>query len=226
LEGATRAPLRKRLAAEFAGTFALVAIGPGAAAATGGDPSFVRLCLVATVFGAVVAGSILAFGRASGSHINPAVTLASAVREQRLDAAAASYIVIQVVAGLAAGGALLLVFRPGPGSAQLGSTSLSATVSPVVGLALEFAGTFVLATVALSASKVFPSIAEQAAAVGLTLIVLIVLIGPSTGASFNPVRSLGPAAAAAYAENLWIYVAGPLAGGALAGLLARPRLSS
>lgn len=53
-------------------------------------------------------------------------------------------------------------------------------------------------------------------AIGATLCFLIAIFGPISGASFNPVRSIAPACIAGSFDFLWIYVAGPMAGGALA----------
>jgi len=54
--------------------------------------------------------------------------------------------------------------------------------------------------------------------VGATLFLLILLIGPLTGASFNPARSLGPSLFSGYFRNQIVYYVGPLTGGLLAGL--------
>jgi len=209
------------MGAEFAGTFALVVVGPSAAAAFAGDHSFGALCFIAAVFGAVVGASILAFGWISGSHINPAVTVAHAVRDRKWDRAVALYVLVQMAAGLAAGACLTLFFRADGSSAHLGSTSLAAGVSATFGLALEIGGTFALALTALSVHRLFRPTIGHATMVGATLLLLIVLIAPLTGASFNPSRSAGPALASGYFDNLWVYLVGPLAGGTLAGAVAR-----
>jgi glycerol uptake facilitator-like aquaporin len=57
--------------------------------------------------------------------------------------------------------------------------------------------------------------------VGLTLFFLILLIGPMTGAGLNRARSLGPALASGYYQNLAVYFIGPIAGGSSAGLMFR-----
>lgn len=44
---------------------------------------------------------------------------------------------------------------------------------------------------------------------------------PLTGTSLNPARSLAPATVASYFADVWIYVAGPLAGALVAALVWR-----
>ena len=208
------------MTAEFVGTCALVTLGPGAAAVTAGDGTLLRLVFVAAVFGSVVAMAIVTIGRVSGANINPAVTLALALRDRRWSFQTVYYMGTQLAAGLAAGLLLAALLRPDASSGFLGATALGADVSPMAGVALEAAGTFVLAFVALHASRIAPSWGGQAAVVGVTLFVLIMVIAPFTGASFNPARSFGPAVASGFLENLGLYFAGPLIGGAAAGTAA------
>jgi glycerol uptake facilitator-like aquaporin len=54
-------------------------------------------------------------------------------------------------------------------------------------------------------------------AIGLTIVICALSGGPLTGASMNPARSLGPAlfAGGSALTSVWIYILGPLLGGAL-----------
>jgi glycerol uptake facilitator-like aquaporin len=61
----------------------------------------------------------------------------------------------------------------------------------------------------------------EATLIGSTLFVIILILGPLTNASLNPVRSLGPALASGHLTNLYVYWIGPLAGGLIAGLVFR-----
>jgi aquaporin NIP len=51
-----------------------------------------------------------------------------------------------------------------------------------------------------------------ALAVGATIGLEALVLGPITGAAMNPARSLAPALAASDWTNLWIYLIGPVAG--------------
>jgi len=164
---------------------------------------------------------IVIFGKRSGANINPAVTLACAsagVSEWKMFFPYAGF---QVIGGLLAGLTLKMVFGSLAPSAYLGSTKLAFGVSPVEGTALEIIGTFLLAMSALSASSFVKATPRQALMVGGTLSVLILFIGPLTGASFNPARSLGPSLFSGYFDSQLVYWVGPLLGGGGAGLLFR-----
>ena len=66
---------RKRFTAELIGTFALVALGPGAVMVAGSTEAFGRAG-VALALGLVVTVVVASTAHISGAHISPAVTLA------------------------------------------------------------------------------------------------------------------------------------------------------
>jgi glycerol uptake facilitator protein len=202
------------------GTYVLVVIGPGSvvAVAQSGFAPTESLLVVALVFGAVVAGVIVLLGPMSGAIINPALTLASAAAGLLRKSMVIPYIAFQFAGALVAGLTLKVAFSGTHSASYLGSTRLALGISPVEGTAIEMAGTFVLALAALTASTFLNSRFAQALLVGSTLFVLIMVIGPLTGASFNPARSLGPSVFAGYFGNQLIYYVGPFIGGLLAGL--------
>src|SRR5260370_781951 len=55
--------------------------------------------------------------------------------------------------------------------------------------------------------------------IGLPVTLGILVIAPFTGGAMNPARAFGPALASNHWTNWGVYWIGPLAGGALAGLL-------
>jgi glycerol uptake facilitator-like aquaporin len=97
---------------------------------------------------------------------------------------------------------------------------------PGIGFLCEAIGTFLFLIVIFGAAVDGRTAGNLAGlAIGLALAGLILFFGPLTGASFNPARSFGPAIAlggkftAAHWTNFWIYIAAPLTGGVLAGLI-------
>jgi glycerol uptake facilitator-like aquaporin len=181
----------------------------------------VALLLVALTFGGTVGAIILLLGEHSGAVINPALTLAAASARLLKANLVFPYITFQIAGGILAGLTLRLLFSPFGDSTSLGSTKLATSINPMTGLAFETLGTFVLAISALAATAWVSRAKVQALVVGGTLAILILFIGPLTGAGFNPARSLGPALASDYFSNLYVYVVGPVVGAMLAGLLFR-----
>jgi glycerol uptake facilitator-like aquaporin len=212
---------KKQCTSELLGTYLLVFLGPGSivAASLWGLPSLEALLFVAAVFGGTVASVILLLGRFSGAHINPAISVGSAVAGLLKRELFVPYLAFQVTGALLAGICLRIVFGSGGLAIHLGSTQLAVGMSPIEGVSLEIGGTFFLALSALIAASFVKSPAKQATLVGGTLFVLILLIGPLTGASFNPARSLGPALLSGYLSGQIIYYVGPIVGAACAGLM-------
>jgi len=212
--------LSTSLLAEFIGTFALIFIGAGAGALGIGG-----LVGVALAHGFVIVGFAYAYGHISGTHINPAVTL-GVWAAGKIDAArAVSYIVFQIVGGIA--GALVLRWVLGGTGTGLGMTQLQTlsvhdttiAITPVVGLVLEAILTFFLVNAVMNAGISGKATIPGGLAIGLTLAFCILMGGPLTGASLNPARSIGPAVATGDFTNLWVYLVGPALGGIVAGLL-------
>lgn len=215
--------LSSALTAEFIGTFALVFIGAGAGAlGTGG------LVGVALAHGLTLACFVYAYGHLSGMHVNPAVTfgawLAGAIDARR----ALSYWAFQIAGGIAAAVALRWVLGGVVGG--LGATTIAgrfvvggATVSVTAGAAfvVEAILTFFLVNTVLHCAIGGRAGNLNGLAIGFTLAFAILMGGPLTGASLNPARTLGPAVVTGNFADLWVYLAGPLAGGALAALLYR-----
>jgi aquaporin Z len=215
-----RADRTRRCLAEMLGTYLLVFLGPGSIVLVAylGFPAAGSLVFVAGVFGGTVAGVILLLGRFSGANINPAVTIGSTVAGTSRRGLLLPYLAFQASGAILAGLTLRAVFGNLASSASLGSTKLAAGISPTEGAALEVVGTFLLVASALVAGSFLTSPGRQAILVGGTLFLLILLIGPLTGGSFNPARSLGPSLFSGYFRDQLVYYVGPVLGGFCAGL--------
>jgi glycerol uptake facilitator-like aquaporin len=200
--------LRTRLIAEFVGTALLVGIGTAAVVATTGVGGG-RFVILAVAWFAAVTIPVFAFAFVSGSEINPVVTLALVLDGRRPPREAILYGLAQF-AGAFLGSALVgLAF----GSFEhLGATT-PADGNVVRTFLLEFAFTFalivtVLALVRAGAGRGRWRLTWPGAVVALSTF----LIGPWTGSSLNPARSIAPAILSSTYPDLWVYlVATPLA---------------
>ncbi len=207
--------LSPALVAEFVGTFALVFVGVGAGVV--GVGGFVG---VALAFGMVVVGLAYVYGPISGTHINPAVTVGMLLAKQIDSTRAAAYIVAQFLGGIVGALTLGFVLRGTPWAGNgLGVTQLAGGVSIGQGILLEALLTFFLVNAVLNAAASGKAGGQAGMAIGMTLIALILMGGPVTGASLNPARSLGPAVATGNFHDLWVYFVGPILGAVVAAVL-------
>lgn len=215
MTGHTRA-----LFAEAAGTFMFFFIGAGAIVATNGE----NLVAVAFAHGLALAVAVSSFGALSGGHFNPAVTLGLAVAGKHPWPRVATYWIAQVVGALVAGFALRYAFEFDPSAlarTHIGTPTIAGGVSAVTAIVVEAILTvFLLWAVFGTAISPF---APRIAGFGIGLIVAADVLagGGITGAAMNPARWLGPAVAAGFYDNWFVYLIGPLLGGALAGLSYR-----
>ncbi len=196
----------KKEMAEFLGTFVMVAVGTGAVAL--GASVFG----IALAFGCAVGGMIFVFGKVSGAHFNPVVSIAFTIHGKLAKKKLFTYLIAQCL-GAAAGAFLVFALNDEVAGMTLPKESLSTGL--VFGI--EIGITFVLMFMILRAPcLVGTSIPRIALLVGATVGVNAYLFGPMTGASMNPARTLGPAWVAGNAEFLWLYLLAPVTGGLIA----------
>jgi MIP family channel proteins len=213
---------KKECASELVGTYSLVLVGPGTVVAVSlvsGLNFPLSFVLIGLSFGVSVGTIIALFGKHSGAHINPAVTVACSVSKKLSPTLLLPYVLFQIAGGLLAGLTLRLVYGSLGSTTNLGSAQLSPSISPSLGIALEAVGTFALVFGIMITSTRVQSVKRQGVIIGTLLFFLILLIGPLTGGSFNPARSLGPSVASGYLTNQLVYWVGPLLGGLTAAYL-------
>ena len=201
----------KNLVAEFIGTFALIFIGAGALAITEAN-----LVGVALAHGLVIVTFAYAYGHISGTHINPAVTLALLIAGEIQIVAAVGYWVVQFLGGILGAFVLKAVL---PEAGDLGVTILGSGVTPTQGLIVEIVLTFFLVNTIFNTAVSGKAGNFAGLAIGLTLVLSILMGGPLTRASLNPARTLGPAIASGNYADIWLYFVGPAIGAVLAALL-------
>ena len=204
----------RRLFSEVWGTFLLVLVAAGGgvvgATAFGAD---LTLAMKALAPGMMVMGIIFFMGTIGGAHLNPAVTLAFAVRGNFPWRRVPGYIVAQVIGAILASVFLELVY----GGIINGATEPTPDVSQGVAVLTEAVLTLGLVSVILGTASGARNIGFNGAiAVGAYIGLVSVWGAPVSGASMNPARSLGPMLVGGDLSNYWIYLVGPLVGAMVA----------
>ena len=214
--------LAPALTAEAIGSFILIFAGTGAVMVNHISNGAVTHLGISFVFGAVVTALIYALGHISGAHFNPAVTLAfwsSGFFQKRR---VLPYIVAQLSGAIAA--SILLRLSLG-NVAHLGAT-LPLNDNWLQSLILETVLTFILMFIILGSGLDRRALIGFAGvAIGLTVGLEAACMGPITGASMNPARSLAPALVSGIWQHQWLYWVAPILGAQLAVLVYR-QLSS
>ncbi len=207
--------LTRRVAAEFIGTFLLMVFGCSAAAVNDRMDGVLGGHIgIAVSYGLIVAMVIFAIGHLSGAHINPAITAAFAAGRHFPTREVIPYWAAQIAGAMAGAFAAAGLFGPSSGL----SLPQPHTVGSGTALVIEIGLTAVLMTVVLAvATDTRAQGALAAVAIGITVTLEGLILGPITGASMNPARSIGPAVAVGDYTSLWIYIIGPVIG-ALVGV--------
>jgi aquaporin Z len=202
----------RRLFSELLGTFflVLVAAGGGILHAKG------QISLAAAVVapGLMVLAIILFMGAVSGAHLNPAVSLAFAVRGDFHWRRVPGYIIVQLLGATLACLFLLAVF----GNVEhLGATLPGAGYHDWQAFPMEIALTATLVSVILGTASAAQNVgAIGALGVGGYIALAGLWSAPVSGTSMNPARSFGPALVSGDWHAYWVYIAGPLLGAAIA----------
>lgn len=202
-----------RLVTEFIGTFVLVA--------TIGFTVLQQSAFAPLAIGSALMIAVYMGGHISGAHYNPAVSLGVWMRGKLETGQLLPYMGAQlagaVVAAFFVQWLMGQTFVPAPGGA---ATMLGA-------LAAELVFTFVLVLVVLNVAtdEAIAGNSHYGLAIGFTVMVGAFAVGALSGGAFNPAVGLGPAVVHAIGGgpigHVWMYLVGPLVGGALAAYVYR-----
>nr|GMD94849.1 probable aquaporin NIP5-1 [Ipomoea batatas] len=205
-------PLARKVGAEFVGTFILIFTATAAPIVNQKYNGAETLIGNAACAGLAVMSIIVSTGHISGAHLNPSLTIAFAAFRHFPWSQVPTYIVAQVSASICASLALKAIFHP----FMSGGVTVP-SVAAGQAFALEFLIAFNLLFVVTAVATDSRAVGELAGvAVGATVMLNILIAGPSSGGSMNPVRSIGPAVATGNYKSIWIYLIAPTLG-ALAG---------
>lgn len=203
----------KRYVAEIVATFFLIFCGCGAMVINTETSGVISHFGVAAAWGLIVMIMIFAYGRISGAHMNPAVTITLVVLKLHPKKEALPYIGAQAIGAFGASLALHGLF---PENELLGSSLPQG--SEMQSFILEFILTFMLMLVILLTSQ-GRRIEQYFApiAIGMTVGLEALYAGPISNASMNPIRSLAPAVVSGHTEHLWLYLVSTTLGALAAG---------
>jgi aquaporin Z len=219
--------IMKKYLAEFIGTFWLILGGCGSAALSAAFPEVgIGLLGVSLAFGLTVLTIAYSLGHISGAHLNPAVSVGLWIGGRFSVKDLVPYISFQILGGLAAASVLQLIITGngsvigdfaanGYGEHSPGKYSMEAA------LITEFVMTFMFLIIILGATDKKSSVGFAGLAIGLALTLIHLISIPVTNTSVNPARSISQAVfVGGWAlEQVWLFIAAPVAGAALAGFV-------
>lgn len=204
----------RRLFSELLGTFLLVLVAAGGGTINGYSNGAISLSARVTAPGLMVLAVILFMGAISGAHLNPAVSIAFAVRGNFPWIRVPGYIIVQLVGATLA--CLLLKALFG-NAGMLGATEPGSGSNVWQSVIMEFVLTAgLVSTILGTASKAQNLGPISAFGVGAYIILAGLWAAPISGASMNPARSFGPDLVLWNFSNYWVYLVGPIAGALVA----------
>jgi len=205
--------------AEMIGTFGLIFFGAGAILQQQATQS-VGTTGIAVAHGLAILIGVYAFGHISGGHFNPAVSFGMWMTRRIGMGKMLVYWAAQLVGASLAAGILGYLYQGGPVDVHLGAPTIDPTIGSMAAVLVEAILTFFL-VISVFGTAVDPRAPSGFAglAIGLTITVDVLMGGGLTGAAMNPARAFGPALAAHYWQDQWVYWIGPLAGSGVAAIL-------
>jgi len=208
----------RRLFSEILGTFFLVLVAAGGGMMGHAFPGTISRTAAVVAPALMVMAIILFMGKVSGAHLNPAVSIAFALRRDFPWRRVPAYIVAQLVGATLAALFLHAVINV---SAMYGSNYPAHGYSSMAAFWMELILTMGLVSVILGTASGAQNIGIIGAFGVGGYIALAGLWGsPISGASMNPARTFGPDLVSTTFTGYWVYVAGPIVGAALAVVIA------
>jgi aquaporin Z len=198
--------------------FAVLIFHPGSLAAETMLNEFARRAWMGLVMGLTAVALVYSpWGKRSGAHFNPAVTLTFYRLGKVRGGDALSYVVAQCAGGL---GGMLLAGATLHDAIGHPSVNYVATVPGTRGVAVAFAAelviSFCLMTLVLMVSNTTHLARFTGLFAGALVATYIALEAPLSGMSMNPARSLASAVPAQLWTAFWIYLSAPPLGMLLA----------
>lgn len=225
----------RKYIAEAIGTFVLVFFGVGSAVLAGGGMGLenpIAITGISLAFGISVVAMAYSIGQISGAHLNPAVSIGALVAGRITMPDFIGYAIFQTIGAIVAAGVIFTMASNSVGGYDIAASGMGQNgwgegyggeFFMISAFLFEVIATAVFLIVILGVTSDEGSPMMAGLVIGLTL-TMIHLVGITiTGTSVNPARSIGPAlfVGGTALSQLWLFIAAPLIGGAIGGLLHR-----
>jgi MIP family channel proteins len=211
----------REFVAELLGTFALTFVGGAAIMQTRNVDTGAGLVEVALAHGLILFLMISATMKISG-NLNPAVSIGLLVTGRITPVQAATFIAGQLTGAIAAAFSLKALFPAALWESARGTRQMvSLDVTTGQAFALEAIATAFLMTAVMGTAVDPKGPKIGGLAIGMAVTAGILGIGPLTGGSMNPARTIGPMVATGAYEGLALYLAAPIVGAVVAALIYR-----
>jgi aquaporin Z len=208
----------RRLFSELLGTFFLVLVAAGGGMMSHAFPGVISHSAAVVAPALMVMGVILFMGKISGAHLNPAVSFAFALRGDFPWRRVPGYVIVQLAGAVLAALVLHAVVNV---SATFGSNYPASGYSDMAAFWMELILTTGLVSVILGTASGAQNVGVIGAfGVGAYIALAGLWGSPISGASMNPARTFGPDVVGTTFTGYWVYIAGPLAGAAIAVVIA------
>ena len=205
--------------AELVGTFGLVIAATGSIVYDGMMGGLYGIAFIAIIHFIGIAIVIQIFGKYSMAHFNPAVSIAFFITGHVKSKQLPIYFIAQAIGAFL--GTIFVKF-------VFGDYALLGTNAPNMEFTMpEIIGYEILAT-ALLMAVIYVVVHNKMAKLSGILIAGIIgldvlFLGPISGASMNPIRSLSPAIISGVTLDLWLYWTTPFIGTIIMAILYRKK---
>jgi aquaporin Z len=197
-----------------AGVFTTLLEAPGSALHQAMPNELARRTVIGIAMGLTAVGLIYSpWGRRSGAHMNPAVTLAFLHLGKIARQDAICYVIAQFAGGIL--GVLLATAALGHAFTDLPvryAVTLPGSSGVPMAVLAEFVISALMMTTVLALAGHTTLSPYNGWFAGLLVALFITLEAPLSGMSMNPARSMASAGPALLLEHLWIYLTAPVAG--------------
>jgi aquaporin Z len=208
----------RRLFSELLGTFFLVLVAAGGGMMAHAFPDTISRQAAVVAPALMVMAIILFMGKVSGAHLNPAVSVAFALRRDFPWNRVPGYVIVQLIGATLAALFLHAVIHV---SSVYGSNFPAHGYSSLSAFWMELVLTAGLVSVILGTASGAQNVGILGAfGVGSYIALAGLWASPLSGASMNPARTFGPDLVATNFSDYWVYALGPLAGAVLAVAIA------